>query len=136
MSMSPYEIVNGMITNDAFSQWMGIHINSIDFGTCSISCSVTAEMLNGFGVLHGGISFALADSALAFAANSRGTKCMSIETSISHIRPVQLGDNLTAVAIEKHRGKTLGIYEVEIKNEHDKVVALFKGTVHSNGEKW
>ncbi len=136
MIKSPSEIVKGMIDNDVFSQWMGIHVDAVDAGTCTLSCTIQPEMLNGFNVLHGGISYALADSALAFAANSRGTKCMSIETSISHIRPVQMGDKLTAVATEKHRGKTIGVYEVVITNELDKVVALFKGTVHSTGEKW
>src|SRR3989338_6740923 len=84
-----------MMQLDAYSQWMGIRVLHIDFGTCTLSCTISPEMLNGFGITHGGISYALADSALAFASNSHGQQCVSIETSIAHIKPAQLNDTLT-----------------------------------------
>lgn len=133
---TPREIVDLMMERDAFSRWMGINVDQIAAGTCQLSCLITDDMLNGFHILHGGISFSLADSALAFASNSHGLKCMSIETSISHIRPVKSGERLTAIAHEKHRGKTIGIYEIEVTNSSNKLVALFKGTVHCSGETW
>ena len=133
---TPREIVDLMMERDTFSRWMGITVDQIAAGTCQLSCLVTDDMLNGFHILHGGISFSLADSALAFASNSHGLKCMSIETSISHIRPVKSGERLTAIASEKHRGKTIGIYEIEVTNSSNKLVALFKGTVHCSGETW
>ncbi len=133
---TPREIVDLMMERDAFSRWMDINVDQIAAGTCQLSCLITDDMLNGFHILHGGISFSLADSALAFASNSHGLKCMSIETSISHIRPVKSGERLTAIAHEKHRGKTIGIYEIEVTNSSNKLVALFKGTVHCSGEAW
>lgn len=133
---TPDEIVQLMMENDAFSQWMGVQVLDVSKGSCSIRISVSAAMLNGFYIAHGGIAYSLSDSALAFAANSHGNKCVSIETSISHIRPTVKGDILTAKAEEKHRGKTIGIYEVVVSNQLNKTVALFKGTVHISQETW
>lgn len=133
---TPREIVNLMMKSDAFSKWMQIEVVEIDKGACTLQLTVTDEMLNGFLITHGGISYSLSDSALAFASNSRGNKCVSIETSISHIRPTKKGDQLKAVAVEKHRGKTIGIYEITVVNQENKTVALFKGTVHISSEIW
>ena len=128
------KIVNNMYAADAFSQWLGIEIMEIGVGTCIISMTVRPEMVNGYGVAHGGITFSFADSAFAFASNSHGRKAVSIETSISHTRPVQVGDRLTAVAIELNLGNTIGIYQVVVKNQDNKTVALFKGNVFRSGE--
>ena len=123
-----------MYAADAFSQWLGIEIMEIGVGTCTISMTVRPEMVNGYGVAHGGITFSFADSAFAFASNSHGRKAVSIETSISHTRPVQVGDQLTAIATELNLGNTIGIYQVVVKNQDDKTVALFKGNVFRSGE--
>lgn len=133
---SPEEIVGIMLEKDAFSMWMNLSVHSLGLGFCELSTTVHTEMLNGFEILHGGISYSLSDSALAFASNSRGNKCVSIETSISHIRPAKLGDVLTAKAKEMHRGRTTGIYEVEITNQENKLISLFKGTVHISQDCW
>lgn len=133
---SPSEIVQHMMEKDAFSQWMGIEVLETGFGSCKLRCTIHKDMLNGHSILHGGISYSLSDSALAFASNSRGNRAVSIETSISHIRKGEVGDVLTAVATEVHRGRTIGIYEVTVTNQHDKVVSHFKGTVHVYPELW
>lgn len=133
---SPRDIVHLMMDNDAFSKWMGVEVLEIEEGRCVLRMKITPEMLNGFYITHGGISYSLSDSALAFASNSRGNKCVSIETSISHLRPTKAGDVLTATATEKHRGKTIGIYEVEIKNQDLKIVSIFKGIVNISKEVW
>lgn len=133
---TPPEIAGLMMKNDAFSKWMQVEVLEIKEGTCTLQLEVNEEMLNGFFITHGGISYSLSDSALAFASNSRGNKCVSIETSISHIRPTKSGDKLKAVAVEKHRGKTIGVYEVTVVNQEEKTVALFKGTVHISSEIW
>lgn len=133
---SPAEIVNLMLQNDAFSKWMHLEVIEINEGSCTLQMTVNDEMLNGFFITHGGISYSLSDSALAFASNSRGNKCVSIETSISHLRPTKTGDILKAVAVEKHRGKTIGVYEVTVYNQDEKVISLFKGTVHVSQEIW
>lgn len=133
---SPREIVDLMMYNDAFSKWMEIEVITVSEGACQLRMQVQQDMLNGFFITHGGISYSFSDSALAFASNSRGYKCVSIETSISHIRPTKEGDILTATAIEKHRGKTTGIYEVTVTNQEQKTIALFKGIVHISQEIW
>lgn len=133
---TPQEIINQMMENDLFSQWLGISVVEIGLGFCILQQTVTKDMLNGFSIAHGGISYSLADSALAFASNSHGMKCVSIETSISHVRPVLENDTLTAIAKELHRGKTIGIYEVVVSNQKQKTVALFKGTVNVSADFW
>jgi len=133
---SPEEIVQLMMENDAFSQWMKIDVVHISKGTCELRININSSMLNGFGILHGGISYSLSDSALAFASNSYGYKCVSIETSISHLKPVGPDDSLHAIASELHRGRSIGVYEVSVSNQFNEKVALFKGTVHISKEIW
>ncbi len=129
-------VVDEMMQGDAFSQWLQIERLEEGPGHCTIRMTVRDEMVNGFFIAHGGISYSLADSALAFSSNGHGIKAVSIETSISHLRPVQVGDVLTAIATEDHLGKKTGIYRVEVFNQKGKLVALFKGTVFRGGESW
>lgn len=124
------KIVNFMYKNDAFSQWLGIEIKMVQKGYCHLEMEVKPEMLNGFSISHGGISYSLADSALAFAANSHGQHALSIETSISHLKAVKAGDTLVAKTTEKSFQARIAIYEVEITNQNEEKVALFKGTVY------
>jgi acyl-CoA thioesterase len=133
---TPREIVAEMMQLDAFSNWLGIELIHISNGCCEIKMSVTKEMLNGFEILHGGISYSLSDSALAFAANTYGNKCVSIETSISHLKPVGPKEILKAIATELHRGKSIGVYEVSVFNELNEKISIFKGTVHISKEIW
>lgn len=133
---TPEEIVNTMMTNDFFSQWLGIIVLEIKEGYCKLKLTVRKDMLNGFGIAHGGITYCMADSALAFASNSYGEQCVSIETSISHTAKVVEGDELFAEAKQLNRGKKIAIYEVAIINQHEKNVGLFKGTVFNTEKKW
>lgn len=134
--LNPSEIVAKMMEKDQFSQWLGIRVEKIEKGECILSCAVKEQMLNGFEILHGGISYSISDSALAFASNSYGYKCVSIETSISHTRPVKMGDKLRAITKEIHRGKTIGIYEVLIHNQENKLISVFKGVVNISSDEW
>lgn len=134
--MKPEEIVQRMYDHDAFSQWMGIEIMEVGNGTCSLRMTVREEMTNGFNILHGGISYSLADSALAFAANTRGNQSVSVETSISHLKPVHPGDVIVAKASERKNGKRSGIYDIEIFNQDEDCVALFRGHVFRSEKKW
>lgn len=133
---SPEEIVALMLEQDAFSQWMALSVVKVCAGSCTLTCTVNAQMLNGFNIAHGGISYSLSDSALAFASNAYGHKCVSIETSIAHLIPVKEGDFLTTVCSEIHRGRTFGIYDVAIKNQHGELISKFKGTVNISKEVW
>ena len=125
-----------MYERDAFSQWLGIEILDVKEGFCNITMTIRQEMTNGFGISHGGIIYAFADSALAFASNSYGEQALSIETQISHVRRANIGDTLVATTVLKHNSKRLGIYEVEVKNQNDALVGLFKGTVYKTGTPW
>jgi len=133
---SPAEIVQGMLDNDAVSQILGMEIKALELGYCQLSCPVTAQTTNGFGIAHGGLTYSLADSALAFASNTYGQQCVSIDTQIAHLAKVQLGDQLTANCVEIHRGKRTGVYEVRIENQNNKLVAYFKGTVFISEQLW
>ncbi|MDG1716816.1 MAG: hydroxyphenylacetyl-CoA thioesterase PaaI [Saprospiraceae bacterium] len=134
---TPNEIVQtGMYENDAFSKWLGIELINISRGYAKIKMTVREEMTNGFKIAHGGITYSLADSAFAFASNSWGEQAVSIETSISHTKPVQIDDVLTAETSMKNKSKRLAIYNVTVTNQDEKVVALFKGTVFHTGKKW
>jgi len=134
---TPNEIVQtGMYENDAFSKWLGIELINISRGYAKIKMTVREEMTNGFKIAHGGITYSLADSAFAFASNSLGEQAVSIETSISHTKPVQIDDVLTAETSMKNKSKRLAIYNVTVTNQDEKVVALFKGTVFHTGKKW
>lgn len=129
MSKSPHQIVQDtMFANDAFSQLLGMEIMEVSEGQCTVQLQVTTQMTNGFGIAHGGISYSLADSAFAFACNSFGHVAVSVETSISHMHKVAVGDLLTAEAKMKQRSRSLGRFSVEVYNQERKLVADFKGT--------
>lgn len=129
-------IVDKMYTNDPMSQWLGIVRLQDGAGVSSLKMQVRKEMLNGFSIAHGGIAYALADSALAFASNAHGIQSVSIETSISHVAPVMEGDVLITDVEEKSITTRTGLYHITVKNQNDKVVAYFKGTVFRTGKMW
>jgi acyl-CoA thioesterase len=133
--MDTEDIPKKMYSNDAFSQWLGMEILSASAGSAVVELKVRDDMTNGFGIAHGGIAYALADSALAFASNSLGSKAVSIETSISHTKPVKVGDTLKASTKLKDKSNRLARFEVEVRNEQD-VVALFRGTVFITEKLW
>ena len=129
-------IVNRMYENDAFSQWLGIERLDDDAGKSMLKMTIRPEMLNGFGIAHGGITFSFADTAFAFASNSHGRKSVSIETSISHTAPLHAGDVIFAKATEESLSSKIGIYYVKIVKQDGKQVALFKGTVYRTAKEW
>jgi acyl-CoA thioesterase len=114
------KIINTMMANDFFSQWLGVIILEQKEGSCKLSITIRKDMLNGFGIAHGGITYSLADSALAFASNSKGRKSVSIETSISHLVSLKENDELIADAFCETETEKLGHYKVNLflKNEN------------------
>ena len=122
------DVVSHMMENDLFSQWLGIEVLEIKEGYSKIKMTVRKEMINGFGIVHGGIAFSLADSAFAFACNNRNVLSVALDTSINFIKPVHVGDVLIAEAKELHNGKSTGLYHITITNQNEHIVALFKGT--------
>jgi len=131
---SPNAVVAHMMQHDLFSQWLGIEVLEIAEGYSKIKMTVRKEMINGFGIVHGGVAFSLADSAFAFACNNRNNLSVALDTSINFIKPVHVDDVLTAEAKEMHNGRTTGIYHITITNQHAHTVALFKGTCFRTGK--
>ena len=129
-------IIDKMYENDPFSNWLGIERIEEKPGSVVLQLLVRAEMLNGFGIAHGGITYSLADSALAFSANGHGIQSVSIETSISHTKPVKEGDVLRTKVVEENITSKIGIYSITILNQNQEKVALFKGTVYRTGKEW
>lgn len=130
------KIFKAMFENDEMSQWLGIEPLEIAPGKAVLQMTVRKEMLNGMDIAHGGITYSLSDSALAFASNSHGRKAVSVETSISHIKPVYAGDVLTATTKEERVTNKIGIYMVAVHNQQNEKVALFKGTVYRSSLDW
>ena len=122
------EVVTHMMEHDLFSQWLGIEVLDVKEGYSKIKMTVRREMINGFGIVHGGIAFSLSDSAFAFACNNRNVLSVALDTSINFTKPVHVGDVLTAEAKELHHGKSTGLYHITITNQNEHTVALFKGT--------
>src|SRR5579871_2445843 len=123
--------VDKMLTTDYFSQWMGIEIIEVKQYYSKIKMQLRKEMLNGFGIAHGGIAFAFADSAFAFACNSDGRTTVALDVSISFTKAAKENDILTAEAKQVNKTKSTGLYIIEVKNQHDELVALFKGTCYT-----
>lgn len=129
------EVVSHMMENDRFSQWLGIEVLEVREGYSRIRMTIRPEMVNGFGIIHGGIAFSLADSAFAFACNNRNQLSVALDTSINFIKPVHTADILVAEARELHNGKSTGLYHINIYNQQEHLVAQFKGLCYRTDKK-
>lgn len=133
--MNALDIPYKMLSQDAFSQWLGIEILECEVGRVKVGMIIRKEMLNGFQKAHGGISFSLADTAFAFAANTYGKQALSVETSINHIEALHEGDYITAESVIEKKNNKLGFNIIEVK-KGKKLVALFKGVVYRTQKDW
>ena len=129
------QVVDHMMENDYFSQWMGVEVLDVSEGYSKIKMTIRKEMVNGFGIVHGGIPFSLADSAFAFACNNRNNLSVALDVTITFTKAVNIGDVLTAEAKEFHNGRSTGVYLITVTNQKDEQVALFKGTCFRSGKK-
>ena len=127
---SAQEVLRVMLAKDRFTGWLGIIIDEHRAGYCRLHFTVRAEMLNGFDIAHGGIVFAAADSAFAFACNGQGRLTVALDVSISFVKTATAGDELFVEAKEVHAGNKTGFYDVRVTNKNDEIVALFKGTAY------
>ncbi len=134
MHPTPTEVVQHMMQHDAFSRWLGIEVLEIRAGYSKIKMTLRDEMLNGFGVIHGGIAFSFADSAFAFACNNYNNLSLALDTSINFLKTTKPGQQLWAEATELHNGRSTGLYGVTVANEAGEKVAVFKGTCFRTGK--
>lgn len=132
---SAADVVAHLMEHDLFSQWLGIELLDVKDGYSKVKMLVRNEMVNGFGIVHGGVTFSLADSAFAFACNNRNVLSVALDTSINFLKPVQVGDELIAEAVELHNGKSTGLYSILITNQKDMLVAVFKGNCFRTNKK-
>jgi acyl-CoA thioesterase len=123
-------VVTAMMERDAFSKWLGLEVTHVAPNAATVRMTVRREMVNGFGVCHGGIAFSLADSALAFASNTHGRVTVSIENSIRYPAAIMPGDVLTATAVEESASRRLAYFSATVTKGDGTVVGLFKGTVY------
>ena len=124
------KVVEHMMEHDLFSQWLGIKVMKIKEGYSKITMTIRKEMINGLGIIHGGVAFSMADSAFAFACNNRNVLSVALDTSINFLKPVHVDDILIAEAKELHNGRSTGLYHITITNQHNHMVAVFKGTCY------
>ena len=124
-----------MLSQDAFSQWLGIEILECEIGRCKVGMTIRKDMLNSMNYAHGGVSYSLADTAFGFTANTHGKYAVSIETSINHIEALEEGEYLGAESVIEKVNNKLGFNIVEVKRG-DELVALFKGVVYRTQKDW
>ena len=122
--------VANMLARDEFSRWLGVELIEVSAGHCTLRMQVREDMVNGFGVAHGGIAFSLADSAMAFACNGGATVTVAVDNAISYPAAILAGDVLVAVAEEESASRRLAYYRVTVRRTDEAVVALFRGTVY------
>ena len=125
-----------MYDNDPFSKWLGIELVEIDKGFCKLRMKVRKEMLNGFNIMHGGISYSLADSAFAFASNSDGVMSVTVSSNMSYPNSVYIHDTLIAEAKIISQSKKNNVLDVTICNQKDEIVGLFRGTAYRTSIHW
>lgn len=130
------EIVQRMYSQDKFSQWLGISFLEQRDGYLRIQMQVRPEMCNGFDIIHGGIIYSLADSALAFASNASGRHAVSIEASISHLKSVFSGQIISATATRIKEGKNIAVFRVSVTGPDNGLIADFRGTVFRKDISW
>lgn len=135
MNMKGEQIPYKMLSQDAYSTWLGIDILECELGRCKVAMTIRKEMLNSMNKAHGGISYSLADTAFGFAANTHGKYAVSIETSINHIEALEEGDYLVAESVIEKVNKKLGFNIIEVKRGNE-LVALFKGVVYRTQKDW
>lgn len=127
---------DAMWREDRASSGLGMRLEAVAPGLARLSLTVRDTMVNGHGICHGGFIFSLADSAMAFAANSHGLHALAQHCSITFIRPAHRGETLVAEATERTRGARSGIYDVRVSGADGSVVAEFRGHSRTTGEKF
>lgn len=132
--MSP-DIPQKMLSLDPFSQWLGIEILEVKLGYCKLGMRIRNDMLNSMQKAHGGITYALADTAFGFASNTHGRFSVSIETSINHVEALGEGDYIIAETQLDINKNKLGFNYVNITCD-EKIVAIFKGVVYRTSKQW
>ena len=127
----PAAIAAHMFAADGASRGLGMHITHVGEGTATLTMTVRDDMLNSHDICHGGFITTLADSAFAFACNSRNIVTVASGLAVDFLAPAHRGDLLTATAAETSRAGRTGVYDMVVTNQHGAKVALVRGRSHS-----
>ncbi len=119
-----------LIRDDAFCRLVGIEVTAVGPGTATTALEVTTEHLNFHDIPHGGVIYTLADAAFAAASNAEGTDAFALETNISYLDRVAVGEELTAEATRTHDSRRTAEYQVEVTDPADTRIATFRGRVY------
>ena len=133
--VDPHQIVQNLLEKDPFSRWMGIQVLDVRHGSCALQCTISKPMLNGFDVVHGGIIFSLADTALAFSAATAGRVALALDNSISYTKKARLGDTLTARSEAVNLTHRTGLFIIKVTNQASEIIAVMKGTVYRTDDR-
>ncbi len=121
-------VAAAMFARDRAARMLGIEVSEIEAGRATCTMTVREDMLNGHDICHGGIVFTLADTAFAYACNSRNERTVALQCSISFAAPARAGERLTALAEERVAGGRTGTYDVTVSTTGGTPIALFRGT--------
>ncbi len=132
---TPFELAEYMLNQDEFSKWMGIKLIEVREKYCLLEMPIREEMINGLKTVHGGVTFAFADSALAFSSNNTNDASVALNCMISFTKAVRMGDTLIAESILMADTKKTAVYDITITNQHKVMVATFRGTVYKIDKK-
>ena len=133
--MTPSETANYILSQDFFSQWMGVKLIEIRENYCLIEMPIRQEMINGLKTVHGGVTFSFAESALAFSSNNTGNVAVALNCMINFTKAVKMGDTLIAESILMADTRKTAVYDIAITNQHKIMVASFRGTVYKLDKK-
>lgn len=133
--MTPTETANYILSQDFFSQWMGVKLIEIRENYCLIEMPIRQEMINGLKTVHGGVTFSFAESALAFSSNNTGNTAVALNCMINFTKAVKMGDTLIAESILMADTRKTAVFDITITNQHKIVVASFRGTVYKLDKK-
>ncbi|MDO3426702.1 hotdog fold thioesterase [Chryseobacterium sp. APV1] len=133
--MNPRQVAEYMFDQDYFSQWMNIKLIEVKENYCLIEMPIKKEMINGLKTVHGGVTFAFADSALAFSSNNSGDAAVALNCIITFTKAGKEGDTFRAESILVNETRKTAVYDIKITNQNEELVAKFVGTVYKIGKK-
>lgn len=133
--MNPRQVAEYMFDQDEFSKWMNIKMIDIKENYCLLEMPIRKEMINGLKTVHGGVTFAFADSALAFSSNNTGDAAVALNCIINFTKAGKEGDIFRAESILANNTRKTAVYDIKITNQNNELIAKFVGTVYKIGKK-
>ncbi|MBO6184313.1 MAG: hotdog fold thioesterase [Chryseobacterium sp.] len=133
--MNPRQVAEYMFDQDYFSQWMNIKMIEVKENYCLLEMPIKKEMINGLKTVHGGVTFAFADSALAFSSNNSGDAAVALNCIINFTKAGKEGDIFRAESILESNTRKTAVHDIKITNQNNELVAKFVGTVYKIGKK-